>query len=906
MTVDWQAGFVDYRLMVEGWPHQWVTSPRIWITFETFDGRVLFPGLAFDGLRISERMILREGWPEVAGITATIVPTDFNEDTLSGFTRDARPVAELVDTLDPGTLSWTTRPPDLPSGAYHVATETMLCDGLNTITRGYWDTIPQRHLVDDGFTPQPVHIYNWPPSMEGRHAYLYAYTSRDIADATGGTLVWRGVVTQPPRMASDGVSWTIEIGPITGQFDQVLGSPDKIQYKVRGIYHSDRCPMTINVYTNEDLSFSEIRRVRVMGFFETQAALDAAVNSAMSAAVAAAGSEPNAQFINYVLYSGTGDAPYFTVGCTSQDFPVTIFVDDALDGDTAKNSPGSPTGNNVRVGIGEITRIQCGDAVGAFLQSGFSTLLAPWAYPLPLARCLVGARIPDRVLPIYVDRIYNQWVDDPAYPHDRVYLTTVDGLEVGDTLVVKNGDTDVRAMTITAIDAVDQFITVTFTGDQGIYISSGSEVVPLRVYGEDTHFAGFMTEVLAQAPEANSGNTPWLTEADVFDIALWELPFTLDAIDFYWLHRNYRFIKQVRVRDVIAPELMVIGYMARLEADGRVGIARMPFVSAVRTADHTLTDDEILLPADPMAGIFPTWEAQSDGLVNIAKVRLGYNPVSDEFSEYADFVVRVVSSIAEHKSGDKASQDIEVRSTPSGRPVGWSQYQDLTLRAKAPIGITSVQVVDAITPYLRCLSSDYASVTVAVPFTKFDVLVGDIVQVTSAFIPDGQGGRGVLGAKSICVGRTWELDPAANGMGTLTLWFPRNPPTGYAPTGRITSTTGPAGVTWVLGFDSSNAVNIAWAETDAGDVVLHFAVNDLIQVVQVDSLIPVIVTGIVIAVAAGEITVDLDDTWTPGPDTWNLRFAFVGAQVVQRQQTYCWVADDTALLVDDTPAREFV
>ena len=892
------SGFVDYRLMVEGWPHQWVTHPRI--APSDAAGRTVYPGLAFEGLRISERMVLREAWPEVDGITAKIVPTDSNEDTLYGFTRYARPVADLYLSIEAVNTAWATQPELLPAGMYHVATEAILHDGTNGITRAQWDTIQQQHLIDDGIIPQPVKVYTWPPSMQGRHAYLYAYGSGDDPESAG-TLIWRGVVSQPPRMDSDGVSWLIEIGPITTQFDQVLGASDKYEYKLRGIYHSDRCPAVLYINTGGSFENIPVGPLYVMGFFETQAELDTAINAAFDAGIADAGIGSQ---VAYVLHNGSTGTPYATVAANyAADFVLTVVIHDDLDGHMDARSPGYPSANGHRIDVGGLTKIQRGNAAGEFWV--LANQVPPWTYPLPQARGLVGEAMARGPNPLFQDVLLSSAITDPTYPHDRVYLSTVDGLEVGDTLVIKSGDNAARTMTITAIDTTDRFITVEFAGDDGIYVSSDSTITQMRIYGQDTHWHGFIQEVVAQSPEANQGDTPWLTAADL-DNSLWGVISGYFPIDDYWRHRDYRFIKQVRVRDVFAPELMVTGFMARLSSDGRVDVVQLPFVSAVRTPNHTLTDNEILPSAEGMAGMFPTWEAQSDGLVNIAKIRLGYNPLSDEFNEYGDYVVRVVSSIAEHKSGDKATQEIEVRSTPAGRTTAWGKLQNI-IRGPIRLGISTVQVVDAITPYLRCLSTDYAAITVAVPFTKFGVLVGDIVAVTSDYIPDGNGARGVVSAKSICVGRTWELDPAAGGMGTLTLWIPLNPPTGYAPTGRITDQTDEGSNVWALELDSADDFNLAWAEGTDGKTISHFSIGDYIQIVQVDSTSPTIVTGLVTDVDpdTDEIVVELDDSWDPGSDTWNLRFAFVDDIIVARQQTYCWVADDGALLVDDTPAREF-
>lgn len=898
------SGFANYRLMVEGWPHQWTTHPSIAADPEGTEAgfpRKVYPGLSFEGLRISERLVLRDAWPEVDGITARIVPTDSNEDTLNGFTRDARSVAELTESIDADTTTWSTRPV-LTGGVFHLGTEAVVSDGEGDITRGHWNSQAQDHPTDDGVYATPVQIYNWPPTMEGRRAYLYAYGTGD--DPLGeGTVIWRGVVSSPPAMDSDGLSWVIDIAPITAVFDQSVGTSDKVEYHVRGIYHSGRCPLVMKIRTRDD-GVQEVPQITALGFFETEEAWAEYVNGQIATKVAAAtgGASTNLHLVSYRPNAGT---PYFYVAAaTATDTPLEIVVWDFLDGNTLQLSPGEPAKNGSPITLTGVASISAGGVDGEF-GIGAADTQPPWQYPLPPGRTLLGEiRFVARH-----SKYFSQWRSfytfDPSnlWPSNRVYLNSVIGLDIGDTLLVKNGD-EVRAIRINNIDTDNRWIAVDLLTEpsRGVHISSESTIVPLRIYGEDTNWSGFMAELVSQSSAANGGDTPWITNADVAMDA-WPAIWSLYPIDPYWSRRTYHFVKQVRVRDVFAAELMLTGFMAHLAGDGRLNIAPMPFVSPQMSASSTLTDDEILLPTDGFSGMFPTWKAQADGLVNIAQVRLGYNVNTDEFEEDGDYTIRMVPSIAAHKSGDKASQTIEVRSQTAG--------QERTLNTVPPgatdmPAITAVQITDSVMPYLRCLSNDYAVVTVAVPFTKFGVLVGDIVEVTSQFIPNGLGGRGVVSKKAICVGRTWELDPAAQGMGTLSLWIPRSVGAGYAPTGRITAQSGD-GDTWTITLDPANMFNLAWSESQDGNVIKHFAANEPIQIVQVDSTTPIVVVGMITDVHSdsSELDVVLDSSWTPGAYAWNLRFYYDGSTYVERQQAYGWVADSNGQLVDESSAREF-
>lgn len=902
------SGFVAYRLMVEGWPHQWVTDPRI--THVTGLGlRLTYPGLSYEGLRIDERLVLRDAWPECSGITARIVATDANEDTLNSFTRDPRLIASLVEPVAAGDTTWTTKPL-LGASVVHVGSETIFVseDGVN-ITRGYWDTEAQDHATLEGGKSNTVSVYNWPPTMEGRRAYLYAYGPNDDPDSDGQS-VWRGVVKRPPAMDGDGISWTIEIGPITDRFDQNLGASDEVQYKLRGVYHSSSCPFRMGLVTTNG-GATEMPGITVTGFHATQDQFANAVNLAFEDALASA--TGNAAHIEYMIMSYTRVpgrySTYFRLDTGSDEYPLRVGVIDALDGSMRDvGGPGDPNPNGSPP-YEPAALYWAGDSTGAFYILGYSAAgklkltepLPPWGYPLPAARCLVGQPLIDEDYPP-LRRIFDHYrVDDDTWPDNRVYLESVDGLEVDDVLCVKNGETNNSLIRVTQVhaDPVDQYIEVEIIGGGSLYISSDSTITPIRVYSEDGNWAAFIESIKDQAPGANLGKTPWITAGDV-DTTNWSSYWETYAFHDYWRHRSYRFGKQVRVRDVFAPELQMTGWMARMGLDGRLDVAPMPFISAQRSATRSITDNDILLPSDEIVGLWPTWVAQADGLVNIAKIRLGYDPIEDDFVDAGDYTVRIPQSIAEHKSGDRAAARIEVRSESAVHSIAkFSAFGLGTFDITATTTITAEDVVEMVLPYLRAVSTDYATVTLAVPFTFFTVLVGDIVSVTSAYLPDGLGGRGVVNKKAIVVGRTWNFDPAQEEMGKLTLWFARDSGrvSGYAPTGRIGSKSHLGSNLWSVSFSVGSTRNAAWAESDDGLVLNHFAVDDTVQFVQVDTTTPTIVVGTIASIVDEDTcTVQLEESWTPGSDAWNMRFLYnkdggFTLPLQERQAAYCWIAD---------------
>lgn len=959
-------GNVDYRLVVAGWPHEWTTSSRV-DHFSGLVGRKVYPSLQYDGLRISERASVRNAWTEVQGITFTINPCTPGEETVNGFTRDPIPIAQLAQAI-PATGFSATLVLDtglqLSAGTYHIGTEAFTGFGDNVVTRAQWNTVNEVHNLTYGPTRQiDVPVYDWPPTMEGRRCYLYAYDDAD--DGFGdGWQIWIGIVAGPPKMSSDGITWTIEAQSVTAAFDQLIGAAEGLEYKLRGIYHSAKCPMKITVTlgftTGSALDFGF--HVRASGFAENQEQWIANVNQLIASmrgnAQIAAGVFAN---IDSILYEERTNPPTMTVRVsnTKQTDISVIYVtvmsvlEGCLVAGVSKEHDyffgrdgvvGNPGLGGLPVTAGGIYVEYFGDGNKAFGSTSafFESDRPPYTYPLPRIRGMLGApRLTSNDIvggavvaggpnagpgagQFYYD-------DDPAviaaYPSSRMYLTSTVGLAAGTVLYAVRGSGDPIPIVIDSVVGVvpggsGNYIEAHVGNGAGVlYFDGNTTFVPLRTFVMNSNLSYFLIQVTNFSVNANDGDTPFITQKDVDAPSLVQAFIQPSGIDSYWYYRNYAFFKPVTVKNVLTQELKMIGWMARLQSDGRLGFTRMPLMAANRTPDATVTDASILLPADGLFGMWPTWEAQADGLVNIVNVKIGFDPISDDYDESYTYSMRMYASIAEHKSSGKATETIEIKSTASTeRP-----NTDHSLGTTSPfIAVgqsednaggfpSSARVEQWVRTYLAIVATEYAIVTVAVPFTYFDLLVGSIVDVTCALIPNGLGGRGVVSKKAYVVGRDWNLDPRSNEMGKLTLYFPRTIGAGYTPSGRVTAQTLTAVNTWKLQFAKTNLYNDAWAERDS-DVSLHFAVGDAILVSSASSNTDIF--GVVIAKDnttipdVPTVTVQTETAWTPGALTWTLTWRRdIGtghAPVTARQNSYCYVADAQRLLVNGTYARKYV
>jgi len=957
-------GRLDFRLVIAGNPHEWATSTRI-THANNLDGiwsRKIFPTLSYKGLKIKERASVRDAWTNVDGITFTLESSTPSEEALISFTTDAIVVGNLAtrpapDGSDIGDIPATgtshllvlDNGVILPPGVYHVGTEAVLANGSNTIDRARWDTVLEKHSAStvDGIT-LGVPVYDRPLTLEGRRVYLYAYGESDPPDGNG-VQIWVGVVASPPRMSGNGITWTINAQSVTEVFNQTIASAESIHYKIRGIYHSNAAPMLLQyrvTYEGSQYQADSSDQVFVSGFFENQTEWIAQVNFQLAQLLVnrAAGDTPTdgVAEVTRAVYDERGGPPQImlTVGTTQSTELLSIWIQatSALDGcmvekvsmQTSFTDGPQSLGSEIALlndGIPILTGgilDRFGDASGAMLLTQFKESdRAPFGYPLPQFRSVLGSPrmahsfggAADSALSP-VNSYFDASVGAAAHTADRIYLNRVDGIDPGTVLYVGNSDAMVPIEVLT-IDVTTKSITAKMSaeapgGGQVLYFDHNTTFVPLRTYVMNANVSYFLIQVVNFSENANDGDTPFIIDRDVDLLSLVAAFQQPSGIDNYWYYRNYAFLKSVSVKDVLTPELKIIGWMARLQSDGRLGFVRMPLLSATRTAAGTLTDQSVLLPADGQAGMWPTWEAQPDGLVNIAVVKLGYNPVQDDYDENKTHTIKIVNSIAAHKSSGKGSENIEVKSTASGS-VSANPFLTVFDTDDAPGGTADWhKVAEWISgTYLAILSTEYAVVTVAVPFTFFDRLVGDILDVTCQLIPNGQGSRGVVSRKAYIIGREWNLDPAVNEMGKLTLYFPRTIGAGYTPTGRITSTANAGGNNWVLSFAKSNIFNIAWAEAN-DDVSTHFAVGDTIWVQQVGSTTPTSIAGTVTTKdndtvpGVPSITVLLATAWTVGANTWNLKWRPDYSVATARQRTYCYVADLTRRLADGKRARNYV
>jgi hypothetical protein len=243
--------------MIEGSPVEWVTTTELECV--TSDLRTRLAGLQFSGLAIKEDLDLRGCFTESGAMTISIC----HAKAVDYYGKYPRKVTEYTSEIDGSGDIQDDRVFDVDDATdiaahsmIHIGTSAFFVDskdGNELTCWNYWDTMPQTHYVDDGLSAYNTinqFVYDAPPSLEGRRAYLFQYRDDETSDEemlwdgtadiygtvklTTDRLVWCGIVKTSPSLESDGLTWRMTIAPRGEVLVQEAGS-DNVYY-IKGIY----------------------------------------------------------------------------------------------------------------------------------------------------------------------------------------------------------------------------------------------------------------------------------------------------------------------------------------------------------------------------------------------------------------------------------------------------------------------------------------------------------------------------------------------------------------------------------------------------------------------------------------------------------------------------------------------
>lgn len=841
------SGPLDFRLVIEGWPEVFVTDGMTGGTQS--DNRTRIQVLTRKGLRWSERQHFVEPVGELRGFRVELT----DHDGLTSASVQTPPSAVSYLAQDVLTKSATTvkitSVAGITAGTYlHVGTEVVRVasspvatdSGYSvSITRNRWDTEQQKHARLTGAALREVELTDRPVLMRGRRAWLYAHGPGETGVNDTGTLVWKGMVGDEPRLRQ-GVTWDILLDPLTKVLDQDIGV-ESTGLSPRGIFYSNNGALWIRIreYTTSLLSSGTLDlevAIKLTGFFETQATFVDALNGYLVLAKAGVGLTNT--YITRVEADGTWTIEVQTPSSGAVFATVSAMsgADGASQDGVLLDSDGTPTTgvtndgrytlrwNPIVFSSGTIGEDDPGEAPDTQLRLVPRASYRTVRPPTDVDTVVLGPNV----------------VYDPAASDAYVYLDGASRLTTDDTLAI----------------AGEPFRVVSVTGSSGL-VQIWRTLYPCAAlrfrggwfggerpeFGATMDFNGidgwttlgdFVDALVTKSAEyADLEGVPFL-RSDDFDVATIQAIVEERIVGLPHLQaRSYAFTELKSLRAVLEQELLAHGLYLYLTTDWKMSFRPLRAVTGV---DHDLTDDD-------RHDSTPTLEAIPD-VVNAVEVRTNYVLDDEGKGEHrAIYTVREVLSQTRMRLRRKLEIAPEI--------VERSPISDVeTARNVA-------------TPYLTVFGLPYDVVSFGITTVDYDVLVGEVVRMTLPQLPYQGVRRGAFVAKTgIVVGRSWDV---ATGAGVLDVLVLRGFYGGYAPAAEVTARTSVSGTTYDL-TTTSNKYSPAGA-VDAS----FFEAGDKVRLVELDELDARVYFAEVVSVTGSTIRVRAPYTLpTLGSSSWAL------------------------------------
>ncbi len=919
------SGRIRLRLVIEGWPAEFVSDASI-THANGADGRDVIPGLQQAGLRMVDRLILREAGLDTAGMTFTITPDEpvfvngaQTDRVMLALSTYPEPVSRLNEDLTYDSTSIPDADPLLtavyPSGGIaHIGTEAIrVVDGIE---RHIWDTQAQAHpisLYDQTFNP---YIYAKPPTMEGRRAFLYGYDDGDDP-AEDGSCIWRGIVMGPPKLASDGVSWQIETQGITQVLNQQIAGRIQEAHVV-GIYHHATCAAAWIFRYNGLLSTvsGSGDAYKYSGHDLNEATMIANINTAIAASITDFGI-PGVTELS--LRRGANGALYLKLRTSASwdtgDSLTLTFASPILGGSKGTKWIDNVSGkehdeDDLAVSTEYVMPIEQGN----YLFDGIDVLQYEGAPVSPLgdAKAIMAVSAFGTT-----QSKANYWVDNDAVstaPPFRIYI-----------------DQDFSGVELVHISGTFKpggLFEVTATGDDSgkYYIEVAEWSAPFGLYQDPNNWAGNDTNHASQGflgwlgdgciiraarnfgvgsvatfieslkthgrDYGNAGDVPVITDADFVAATIYnQFSNMLTA-------RVYQFFQARSLLDVLTQEFLLVGFFPRLTIAGKIELKELPsWTNATQvTSAYTLDSASIITPDENSGAEFPGYEPNIDGIVTQCTVQHLHDDVADSWIDREDVF--------------QDQRQISISKTKGTSPLAIKAFSSpLLMPGPADNLIFRQRIAER---YLSVFGVEYQVVTLCVAWTRFDVLLGEIVSITSPHIPDGDGYRGVTARRAVVIGREWPLDGAEEAFGKLTVLLTPRGIVGYAPSAAVASADNPSGDHWVFTCDSGDTLNTYLASTSDGAVLVHFTVGDRVRIFlndDTDGSSYALGTVESVDLVAETIGVLLDATapgsWSGSEDMLMVEFSTADDGISDSQKQYAFIADATNLLDDGSFARRY-
>lgn len=878
---------VEFRLVIEGLPYEPCTDGMVTgaCSESGQSGKRRIGGLLRESVGFTETAYLAGAKLDI-GITPlriveTAGPADLDALT-SIFTKVPTAKAWLSATL--GSDAFTDTGATVHSSAdlevdehYHLGTEVVRVAAIAgtsvTLERELWRTTAQRHTVEetDG-TPKIRALRDAPSTWINRRVWLYAHGADELDLADTGTLIFRGVLQSDPQLeGGDATTWILNVASRWTILEQEIGAGNDKPRQVSGIYYPGSYALTIFVRRSTDATrggaLADEGTVRIVGRYATQEAFGKALADALNATTAATNAGWTFSVVEYdgqwELRVTMGAVPYYPEiqggspvdGWFTNRVRTTISSVDDLPG-TVVDTVSASTSYFVEWGAAP--------AIGAF---------AAWnPPPVPV--------IEMRRVPRTIGCPSNGWAHSTAsdvttHPSTRVYLTSIDGISAGSTMLIAQpgGEGEPHRVEVSTVDDATGAVTGV-DGRPVLLLVSGQHTqeitTSLRVGAEGINLADFRDALIAAAPDgANSGGVPFVLGDDLAD---WST--VVDAIAAtnprLYDERDYTFQQGVRLTEVLEHEAMICGLFYYLDADFKIGVRPLTLDTQDVADSHVLSDEDGSIITE---GGFGELASGEDGQVNVVEFHRGYDPQEDK---HVGGKVRVRS--VEGVTDARKERVLEVK--PKSRAFGDRDALD------------EERAYELAEPVLALFGGKILHYTVSVSLKHFGVLVGDTVLVSSQTLPyngaracNSESG-GMRSVRALVVARDWS--EIASGTGRLTLLVPGADVVGYSPSGRVASASG-ATTSWTLTLEANRY-------SPSGSVdASYFVAGDVVELVEWDAASPTTRVGTVDSVSGNDVAVTLESSWTGlGGATYILTFVNpTTADLAERQYEYAQIADST-------------
>lgn len=873
---------VEYAIVIEGWPHIWVTSPRVTLS-SVLSGRSVRHGLLHEGIEIREQTIPSEGRLEGGSITFRIVSANAADEATASFCNypDA-PVAQLEGALTTGgTTLDIVGSSSLSDGYYYIGTETIQVSTFPTIVRGRHASYAQVHPVstlENGDTP--VYVWDTPPALEGRRVSLYMWTDDD--DVTQfNDVVWRGYIQTPAKLGTDGLTWGITASHISAVMQQTL-APSNFRTRIQGIYHSYQCTVELTAQYNTN---GRAER-HVSGYHATPQDLADDVQTELDAIM----TELSATAHTLTFHYDEGRGEYFLRLTTDATPPTTfpVFAGSPLIGMAHGFNWFTEDGEAVHNTnlVGSTTYIRyLNEMAPSFLLSGPAQDSDPDPPDKPLfPGAYLGRHIFSHISNTFGNITFTDNDASGSAPANRFYISDdLSVLAANDSVIfdVESGTVAERGHRVSTASSDSNGYYIELDIGNAIvsaYITGDTEISGVSTYATG-NVSDFITALETRGSDANNGLVPHVV---VDDFGTSTIPDSLAAQH----ERSYQFAADVAIEDVLAMEAKFYGCMWSTNSTGQPYLRPLPLLSAGSAAAYEVDTSSIVTPYGN-AGAWPGVHIQRDGSVNTVVVQDDYRHEEDDWAG-PRFVIKNLPAIAEAKN--KGRGTVEVKP--------YSRSAQVELDAK-----DARQIAGRL---LTLMARPYMTVTLDVTWHAFGIRLGDIVSLTCPQAPNGRGGRGLVSKKCFVVERQWRMDPGAGGApGRLVLWALLNDFAGYAPSAWVTAEADQGSDLWHLTVDSSDEMNIALSQEGDGKVLQHFTAGDYVRIYEIDNQNGDTQTGQVTSVLQSSdlIAVQFDGTFANSASQYVLEFDNAATGSTEEQQKYAYAADSDLTLADGTSVR---